>query len=136
MARVLLIALLGALALAPGCSDSADSRTSILSVVPEEDCFHLTACAPDGGYCLERTYQWRCTSPVAEVVFDSAADTTGTIHVVLCDGAGQVVYENTYMNPGYPFMREDTAYGSPGMWSICVQIIGLKGTVTVAAAAR
>jgi len=134
--KIVPVMMLAVLAFAPACNTDTGSRTSILSVIPDEDYFHLSACAPDGGYDLERTYQWRCTSSAAEVVFDSAGGTTGTIHIVFLDGAGQVVYEKTFANPGDSFTREDTACGFPGMWSVQVHAAGLKGALVLSATAR
>lgn len=125
-----------AFACACGCAGSADSGMSILSVIPEEDHFHLSASAPDGGYCLEREYSWECTTGQAEVVFDSLADTSGSIRMIVFDAAGLTVYERTCVDPGNLFMREDTYTGLAGSWTAAVQISGFRGTVTIAATAK
>jgi len=119
-----------------GCNDSSDSSTSILSVIPEENYFQLTASSPDGGYNLERTYQWRCTSGRAEVVIDALPETVGTVHIVMLDSIGQTVYESTYNNLDACFSRDLTLQGFSGMWSTQIVIVDFKGCASITASSR
>jgi hypothetical protein len=119
-----------------GCSENADSSTSILGVTPDDDYFYLTASAPDGGYSLDRTYEWRCSTGKAEVVIDTVPDAAGTVRVVFLDGAGQVVYEQNRIYPGGSFVRDDSYQGIPGQWSVCIVITDLKGIATITAVAK
>lgn len=130
-----LLAMMGLLLAPISCGgDLKDSSTSILTVIPDDDYFQLIACAPDGGYSLEQTYNWRSTSYIALVTIDFAEGTTGSVHVRVNDAIGQLVYEDAFTSLGQDSRScayEETAAGVPGLWSAYVQIIDLKGSVAV-----
>jgi hypothetical protein len=131
----LILAMAAAAALS-SCDRGGDTRASILTLLPQQDYFHLSVNAPDGACSLERTCEWQCSKHAAEVLFDSAQGTTGVVRFTFRDGAGQMVYQKSYINPGLLIVCEDTAQGNGGTWSTQVHIENLKGAVTITASAK
>ena len=120
----------------PACVNRDDSTTSVLSVVADPDCFALTACAPDGGYSLDKNYEWNCTTGLADVVFDSSPGTKGTVRVTLRDGASVEVFEMVYDETDDVFVSGTTYPGLHGRWSAQIEIVNLEGRITISIVSR
>jgi hypothetical protein len=136
MRRTAFIVLLISLVYGFGCNKNTDSLTSILSVIPDENYFNLSVCAPEGGYSHEQSYQWLCTSRMVHITFDSTENSSGMIQVVFRDSVGQIVCESIYPNPNSFCLRKNISEACPGTWLISIHIINFKGYATICATAN
>ncbi|MGB7217839.1 MAG: hypothetical protein WBD07_03430 [Vicinamibacterales bacterium] len=70
------------------------------------------------------TYFWQNTGTRA-TINHSTTTTAGVAHITLKDAAGTVVYDKDLV----PSLNEPTATGTPGAWTIQLQLVSYSGTL-------
>ena len=113
---LLILAVLGA-----GCSDPLGPFQP--EITNATDNFQLQATGVSS-VTSTVTYTWSNTGSRA-TINHSTTTTAGSARLVIRDAGGALVYDNALA----PSLNEPTAAGSPGAWSIQLELLSYSGTL-------